>query len=403
MLKNQLFEGYQNAIDYVKAQNQVFEKLRNEIAKAEYLRDDALNQGGDKNTFQLTIDNAKNTLSNILGSTSDATRANDETLLEAAVAALQTAGETFEASVPTIIPNVELDFDNANFEPIFTVVGEDGEGEEIYDITGYTTQGSIGQMVFDKGSVTDNGDGTFANDQTTFAFGCGGEETINYDVLRVGNGTATVNMAEADIPTDNDVLRTKFDAWFGGVPNCNVDIELQNAAGERVAGFSYCLYSGTCAYNDFLSADGNGLDIASCGISTGRDEDAQLLVDKYKWQFDLIVDYKSGTVQANLLTSPTGCKLANPVALNNELSDNKIAKFVLRSNYNIAGRRSWFDNLRIYKYPFKNADDDTTGIENVNTAEKTATGAIYTLSGVQVNGALCKGIYIRNGKKILVK
>jgi hypothetical protein len=246
--------------------------------------------------------------------------------------------------------------------------------------------------------VTDNGDGTFANDQTSFALGCGGAESIYEDVLRVGKGTATVNLAEADIPTDNDVLRASFDAWFGGLINRSVDVELQNAAGERVAGFSYSLYKGTCAYNDFLNDKGEGLNIAVCGKSTGKDADTSLLADKYKWQFDIIIDYKANTAQANLLTSPNkGAVTGDLVALNTTLSDNKIAKFVLRSNYDNTGRRSWFDNLVIYKYA-----STTTGIANANANVK-STDAIYTLSGVLVKGVPAKGIYIKNGKKFVVK
>ena len=47
--------------------------------------------------------------------------------------------------------------------------------------------------------------------------------------------------------------------------------------------------------------------------------------------------------------------------------------------------------------------DGTTGIEAVKSAEQ-STGAIYTLSGIRVDGKqLPKGIYIVDGKKIVVK
>jgi hypothetical protein len=403
LLKYQLVRGYQNATNYVKAENQAITNLRDEIAKAELIRDDDMNQGGDKTTFQAAIDAAKNTLSTILTSTTDATREADEATVNTAIETLQAAEETFKNSVPTLVPIVDIDFSN-NFEPVYTVTpGAEGE-EDVTTLTGYTIKGAVGQMDFTTSSVTDNGDGTFANDQTTFALGCGGAEATNTDVLRVGKGTATVNLAEADIPTDNDVLRASFDAWFGGLINRSVDVELQNAAGERVAGFSYCLYGGTCAYNDFLNAEGKGLNIAGCGKSTGKDADASLLADKYKWQFDIIIDYKANTAQANLLTSPNkGAVTGDLVALNTTLSDNKIAKFVLRSNYDNTGRRSWFDNLVIYKYASQaEGINQSVGIANVNANVK-STGVIYTLSGMQVKGAPAKGIYIKDGKKFIVK
>lgn len=396
LLKDQLLLGYQNAVDYVKAANQTITNLRNEIAKAELMLNDDKNKDGNKKAFQTAIDGAKSVLETIITSSTDGTREEDEATVNGAIANLQTAEEEFKNSVPVVIPIVDIDFSNY-FEPIYTTI-VNGEGEEEASITGYTIKGSMGQMDFTPSSLTDNGDGTFANDQTSFALGCGGEELVYEDVLRVGKGTATVNLAEADIPTDNDVLRASFDAWFGGVPNRSVDVELQNAAGERVAGFSYCLYNNTCAYNDFLNDKGEGLNIAECGKSTGKDVDASLLADKYKWQFDIIIDYKAKTAQANLLTSPNkGAVTGDPVALNTTLSDNKIAKFVLRSDYDNAGRRSWFDNLVIYKYA-----STTTGIANANANVK-STDAIYTLSGVLVNGTPAKGIYIKNGKKFVVK
>lgn len=402
LLKYQLVRGYQNAVNYVKAQNKVFDDLKAEITKAEILRDDDMNQLGDKATFQLAIDAAKNTLNTTLATTTDATREADETTLNTAISTLQAAEETFKNSVPEMSPIIDIDFSN-NFEPVYTITpGEEGEpGEEV--LSSYVIKGAKGQMDFTLASVTDNGDGTFANDQTTFALGCGGAEATNTDVLRVGKGTATVNLIEGDIPTDADVLRVNFDAWFGALVNRNVEIQLQNAAGERVAGFSYSLYNGSVAYNDFYNQNNEGLNIPAWGQSTGKDADAALLADKYMWQFDIIIDYKANTAQANLITSPKGAAQGGLVALTKELEDNKIAKFVLSSNYDNTGRRSWFDNLKIFKYASQaEGENEQVGITSVN-ANMQATGAIYTLSGVQVKGVPAKGLYIKDGKKFVIK
>lgn len=43
-----------------------------------------------------------------------------------------------------------------------------------------------------------------------------------------------------------------------------------------------------------------------------------------------------------------------------------------------------------------------TGISEINTDEKNA-GKIYNLQGVEMKGSLQPGIYIRNGKKFVVK
>ncbi len=53
---------------------------------------------------------------------------------------------------------------------------------------------------------------------------------------------------------------------------------------------------------------------------------------------------------------------------------------------------------------FKKDIDDTTGISSVETDVEGATnGAIYTIQGVRVNDMTQPGIYIQNGKKVLVK
>ena len=52
-------------------------------------------------------------------------------------------------------------------------------------------------------------------------------------------------------------------------------------------------------------------------------------------------------------------------------------------------------------------DDTTTGIEKVKEASDNADGPVYTLTGVRVaekfSSALPPGIYIQNGRKVIVK
>ena len=47
--------------------------------------------------------------------------------------------------------------------------------------------------------------------------------------------------------------------------------------------------------------------------------------------------------------------------------------------------------------------DDATAIDNVEVQQETEDDAIYTLSGVRVTNPTQKGIYIRNGKKVIIK
>ena len=399
LLKYQLVRGYQNATNYVKEENKAVTDLRDEIDAAWLKYNDDLNTTGDKATFKAAIDAAQAIVDNVKENSTDATREADEVTLQAGVETLKAAEEAFLA---TVIPPYEvanIDFSNG-FEAIVENSGEEG-AEDV--VNGYAIKGAKNQMEFTLASVTANEDGTFANDKTTFALGCGGAEAVNTDVLRIGKGTATVNFAEGDVPADDDVIRVTFDAWFGALVNRSVNIQLQNAAGERVAGFDYCLYGGTTNYNDFNNAAGNGLNIAAYGVSTGKDANAVILADKYKWSFDLIVDYKALALQAMLTTSPKGAANGGRVPMNTTLTDNKIAKFVITSNYDNADRRSWFDNLKIVKYKSQAAGPIVDGIATVDNAVKPATGAIYNLMGVRLNSKPAKGLYIMDGKKYMAK
>ena len=48
-------------------------------------------------------------------------------------------------------------------------------------------------------------------------------------------------------------------------------------------------------------------------------------------------------------------------------------------------------------------EDEATGIINVNESETVLSGEWYTLQGVRIERPTSKGIYILNGKKVLVK
>jgi hypothetical protein len=83
------------------------------------------------------------------------------------------------------------------------------------------------------------------------------------------------------------------------------------------------------------------------------------------------------------------------------ITDTKVAKVVLSSEYSNAGRRSWFDNLKVYKYVSQADGPIDSGVKAV--AGVKADGAIYNLAGQRLNAAPQKGLYIQNGKKFVVK
>jgi hypothetical protein len=375
-----LVRGYQKAVNYVVAACQPIADLAAAIKAAELVRDDDMNQGGDKETFQNVINAAQAVYDDIIANSNDEKRADDETRIAEQRTALDNATEAFKNSVPSLTPFVDIDFS--------TPFAQDAETGEYY------IQGTSGKMVF--GAI----DASTVDGSTNFQQGIGG---VNEDVLRVGKGAATVAFDEADIPTDDDVLRVTFDMWVGGLINRNVYVDLRNANGERVAGFSYCLYGGTTAYNEFDNEAHTGLNIAACGKGTGKTENASLLGDNYKFSFDLIIDYKAQSMQGILIQSPTGAHTGELVPLTN-LSDNKISQFVLGSNYDNSGRRSWFDNLKILKYKSSaEGPDPSLGVATVKQAAA-ATNEIYSLSGVKMSAkSLQKGLYIINGKKYVIK
>ena len=103
------------------------------------------------------------------------------------------------------------------------------------------------------------------------------------------------------------------------------------------------------------------------------------------------MDFGTNTQYVNI-SSPNGNYSSTPV----ELSGIP-AKFILQSNYGVATRRPWFDNLKIERI----AAGAPTGIATVKAANAN-NGAIFNLAGQRV-GKDFKGLVIMNGKKMVVK
>lgn len=382
--KYQVVRGYQNAVNYSKALNSPLTNLADAIVEAKRVRNLAANSSGDRDTYKTAILAALATLNQTRANTTDATREADSTTVAVAKENLDDATATFLASV-TNAPIIDIDFSNS-FE---TVTTEESEYMVI--------KGTAGEMVFDSQKVNTTGDE--GADNAVFDLGYKG---LLDGILRVGNGSA-YTMIEA--PTDDDALRISFDIWFGKLVGKSLTVELQNEAGERVAGFSLDRYNGTSDFNTFEGMDIVG--VASQKMTNVNNE--AICSDAHRSSFDLTIDYKKNTMKGIVFCGSEKSE-GNEVALP-ELADNKIVKFVLSSNYNNAGRRCWFDNLKVQKYQTADIEEDITdepwlpegdGIENATVARKNY-NAIYTISGQKVNGVPSKGLYIINGKKYVVK
>ena len=88
------------------------------------------------------------------------------------------------------------------------------------------------------------------------------------------------------------------------------------------------------------------------------------------------------------------------------IEDTKVAKFRLTSNYgsngggNYVGRRCWFDDLKAFKYPSQ--AEGPVGIKTIENVENAPVKGIFNLQGQRVEKAV-KGLYIINGKKVVMK
>jgi hypothetical protein len=360
-----------------------------------------VNTLGDRDAFKTAILAAINTINTVRSTTTDATREADTETLTTALNDLNTAYQTFLASRPGSITMVDIDFSNP-FELL-----ESGE---------YAVKGAQGEIVFSSVELDPSAS------STAFMLGYqpeGGEVAYG-DVLRVGNGTGTVMLASSSTDAEtqltewnylypeNAVVTAQFDLWFGNLIGRNCYVDLMNAAGQRIAGFSINRYDGSLAYNDF----GDGFDILkyATGVGSRSASNAAICADNNRTSFTLVVNYEKGTMQA-IMSNPqkgtcTGAEISIP-----EMDDARVAKFVVGSNYNNNDRRSWFDNLKIvYSASGQDMEEDIndtpwapTSINEVK-ADSNVKAGIYTISGVKVNSKnLQKGLYIINGKKFVVK
>lgn len=374
-----LVRGYQYATQAVEASNKVFADMADAIKKAESVRDDAMNANGDKETFQTAINTAQSLLDGILASTTDATRDADSTAVAEGQKALEEAVVVFEksAEIPAFI---DIDFSNSFEETL------DGEGAPSGQ---YIIKGAKGQMEFGAKVTVDNTTG-----DNNFTLGFNG--ALN-DILRVGNGEAIVNIEDI---TENDVIRASFDVWLGKLSKKHFWFEFRNADDVRIAGFKYSTYSGTIPYNDFNNEENTGLDVTKrYDISNVNNE--AICDPNFVTSFDLVLDLKAQTAQGTLTASNKNyAGVAVPLTVA-EGTDLKVAKIVVGSDYNNNGRRCWFDNLIVKKYASNAEGPVINGIETISV--KAADNTVYTLSGMRVKGAVKPGLYIQNGKKVVIK
>ena len=124
-----------------------------------------------------------------------------------------------------------------------------------------------------------------------------------------------------------------------------------NAAGEVVAGFLKTRGAET-EYNDFNNANNEGMDLGKYS-EIGNSSTSNVAIKNdgtNKSSFDLIIDYKAQTLRGTINNAKNGISEGAVMPFRNNITDHKIVKFAINSAYDNADRRSWFDNLKIYKY-----------------------------------------------------
>ena len=372
--------GFGDASNYVVNANKPIADLKAAIAKHTAWRENPRNGSGNKALYTPAIEAAQAVLDDIIANSTDAKRAADEARIEEQQNAMNAAKDAFDAST-SLTPIVDIDFSNPA-----------EEGEEV----AYFLAGAKGMMTFAAFEL----DNTVDNQSFTTGRG---EECPG--VLRVGNGSAVVELAEADQPSESEIIEVDFDMWLGNLSSKNFFVDLRNADDQRIAGFSINRYNGSIAYNEFNNAENTGLDLLAkaSGLGSSSVGDAGICVDANKSSMTLVIDRKALCAQGSIENGRNGTLEGAAIALPEGIEDTKVAKIVVGSNYNSApGRRCWFDNLKVYKYASTAAGP--VAIQNVAAgAEKAADNAIYTLSGVKVAKASKPGMYIQKGKVFVVK
>lgn len=397
-LEYQLVRGYQNAVNAIAQLNAPFTDLVAAIKDAQTTRNKAANATGDRATFKVAIENAIDSINLVRANTTDATRVADSTALANCKATLAKAVETFLASA-VIKPIVDINFTNK--------IEKVGEGDDSY----FAVKGDAGEMVISGNPIYNGAPEDYVADTYPYM---NGYEGANEDVLRVGKGTGTVVLPV--VLGDEDLLTVSFDVFFGYlVNNAQLYVELQNEAGQRIAGFNNAWNKqGTArvvSYNDFGINFDKAVHVGSSSASN-----AAIVAESNRSSFEFVLDYKAGTMKGSMKNAKNGLiEGGDSLITKNGLADNKVAKFVLGSTYTNNDRRCWFDNLKIIVQPSAGGDfeeditknpelawnEEVNAIQSVSVkADKTA---VYSITGQRLQSIPQKGLYIMNGKKYVVK
>ena len=380
-----VFEVYNEAVRDIIAANKKFLAVNDTLASIQVAIDNAegaldnrlYNAATGKDALQAAINKAKEIQTQMKASQYSEENA---ATIEAANAELAEAVELFKATVPASAVTAIADIDFSQLATSTTITVEETE------VTQWVIAGAVNEMVLpnytEDATGTTYGQGLFSNGERILA-----------DTLRVGNGEAVVNIPAEKQVGGTDILKITFDYYFGNLSGKYAGFALQGEDAV-IADFYFSTYDGKASANTF------GLNFSTTympKVGDSKNSNAAIAVASNKTHFEVIVDYGKKAMYCST-TAAKGSQTTNLVGFDGT----KMTKFVVKSDYNNSDRRCWFDNLKIERVAAGETDPFVTGIREVNTVNA-KTGAIYNLNGVQVSKASKPGLYIIDGKKVIVK
>ena len=375
---------YQEAVKDIIAANKFFAAVNDTLASIQVAIDNAeatmtnrlYNAATGKDALQAAIDKAKGIQTQMKAAQYSEENA---AIIKDANAELAEAVEIFKATVPASAITTLADIDFA------TPAVENTEANN------WSIAGTVNSII-----LPNYGDDTAAN---TFAQGYfdNGEKQMA-DVLRVGNGEAIVEIPEEQQVSGTDILKLDFDYYIGNLNKKNAGFYLYSNDGNEdttIAAFYFSRYDNTAVENTF------GLDYSSSyipGIGNSQNADLAICVENNRTHFEIVLDYGEKSMYCST-TANGKSQTSEKIYFNGA----KMVKFAVKSDYNVAPRRCWFDNLKIQRLTAGETEPFVpSAIDVVKANTNVKAEGIYNLAGQRVSRNY-KGLVIINGKKVVLK
>lgn len=154
-----------------------------------------------------------------------------------------------------------------------------------------------------------------------------------------------------------------------------------------------------------VNAEGTAIELHEVAANTVIPANTGILVEAAQGDYNFAVTSEASKgLPINNLVAATKAVTTNDAKYKyfalTKLSDGKVGFAVVKEGVNIPAGKAYLKVIKSTAAKFFGLDGEATGINSVKTAK--ADGAYYTLEGVKTTKPV-KGLYIHNGKKIVVK